>query len=307
MGKDFTVGHESAVEYLCSHYLHEKNVNDATYLYMPLAYEGHINAFLGEAVLDSGIELAYRFRMNNRDYTIADVVAGAKALFTFDPRVFHPDNLAWSLLVFAYTTNPELDHWINAHGESIRFSEVVEFGIDTLEKASRQFQASMVKGILSEKPDGIHNFTCGGTHLIYGLSTCLRFGHRRNALAERMKTQFDILVWRLESDSRFIERYYELIAAQYPREAARMYFLDAKLKFLGHAFEVLNLARLFGLFVPTPDQENIIDRALQELLDVVGALSSEEIRDNASDQTLFELLVGDSCHAYHGLTMTAEE
>lgn len=306
MGKEFTIGDDSAVEYLCSHYLREKVVNGQPYLYMPIADEGHTNAFLSEAALDTGIERDYPFRRNNHQYTIDDLVVSAKALFTFEPSSFNPDDLAWSLVVFAYTTAPEQDNWINAYGMTIRFSDVVEFGMASLEKATTRFRAAMRQGILADGPDGIYKFTCGGTHLIYGLSTCLRFGYTRRALAERMKVQFDILVWRLESDWRLIERYYKQVAADYPQDVIRIYFLDAKLKFLGHALEVINHARLSRAFFPTPAQEEIISRAQMRLVNVVEALGREGVEKFVGDKKLFNLLLGDACHAYHGLTMISE-
>jgi hypothetical protein len=278
---------------------------------MPLAHEGHTNAFLGEAVLDSGIDASYAFRANDRDYTVADLVAGAKALFDYDARslssrslTFNPDDLAFSLIVFAYSTDPAHDEWINGYGNAIRVSAVAEFGLETLENANKQFQDSMRKGLLAEGPDRIHDFTCGGMHLIYGLSTCLRLGHAQQALAERMKTQFDILVWRLKSDLRLIDRYYSEVAGQYPAEVVRLPYLDAKLKFLGHAVEVLNHARRFNVFVPTSAQEDDIDLAHKQLFEVVEAIGADGPK-KAGDETLFKFLVGDACHAYRGVTMAS--
>ena len=237
-------------------------------------------------------------------------IAGAKALFDFDAGAsqravtFNPDALAFSLTAFAYSTDPAHDEWTNAQGKAIRLSAVAEFGLETLENANKLFEDSMRKGVLAEGPDRVHEFTCGGMHLIYGLSTCLRFGHARAALTERMKTQFDILVWRLKSDLRLTDRYYDALAGQYPADVVLMHYLDAKLKFLGHALEVLNHARRFNLFVPTAAQEDEIDRAHKELFGVVEAIGTDGPK-TVSDRTLFKFLVGDACHAYRGLTMAS--
>jgi hypothetical protein len=311
LGKDFRIGDEPAVAYLCRRYLQETTINGKSYLYMPTTHEGHTNAFLGEAVLDSGIDATYAFRTNDRDYTVADLTAGAKALFNLDTSsissrsvTFNPDDLAFSLIAFAYSTDPAQDEWVNGYGKAVRFSAVVEFGLETLESANKLFEASMRKGLLADAPDHIYDFTCGGTHLIYGLSTCLRFGHARQVLAERIKTQFDILVWRLKSDLRLTDRYYSEAAAQYSPEMVRMYYLDAKLKSLGHALEVLNHARRFSLFVPTSAQEDDIGRAHEALLGVVEAIGTDGPK-NVGDESLYKLLVGDACHAYRGVTMAS--
>lgn len=309
MGKDFRFADEPAVAYLCRRYLQETTIDGKSYLHMPTAHEGHTNAFLGEAVLDSGVDASYAFRFNDRDYTVADLIQGAKALFNLDTAsissrsvTFNPDDLAFSLIAFAYSTDPAQDEWTNGYGKAVRFSAVVEFGLETLENANKLFEASMRKGVLADAPDRIYDFTCGGTHLIYGLSTCLRFGHARQVLAERMKTQFDILVWRLKSDSRLTDHYYTEAAAQHPPEVVRMYYLDARLKSLGHALEVLNHARHFNLFVPTSAQDDDISRAHELLLEVVEAIGSDGPK-TVDDPSLYKLLIGDACHAYRGVTM----
>jgi hypothetical protein len=310
MGKDFKVGDEPAVAYLCRSYLEETSAGGKSYLRMPIAHEGHANAFLAEAVLDSGVDASYAFRTNDRDYTVADIIAGAKALFDFDAGAsqravtFNPDALAFSLTAFAHSTDPAQDEWINAEGKAIRLSAAAEFGLETLENANKVFEDSMRKGVVAEGPDRVHEFTCGGMHLIYGLGTCLRFGHARAALSERMQTQFDILVWRLKSDLRLTDHYYDALAGQYPAEVVLMHYLDAKLKFLGHALEVLNHARRFNLFVPTAAQEEDIARAHKELFDAVEAIGTDSPR-TVSDRTLFKFLVGDACHAYRGLTIAS--
>ena len=303
MGKDFAVGNDPAVAYICRHYLKEQTINGKTYLYIAVEDEGHPNTFLSEGVLEAGVEPSYAFRVNERDYTIADCVNGAKALFAFDPGTFNPDDLAWSLIVFAHTTDPGRDSWTNGYGTTIRLSEVVHFGMDALDKATTRFATAMHNGVLSDEPDSIHEFTCGGIHLIHGLGTCLRFGHMPGALADRMRPQYDILVWRLESDSHYIDHHFANISPQVSRKVSWMYLLDAKLKFLGHAFEALNYARLFHLFTPTAAQEQVIARAQEEFLRVIDDLGRARIDDIKGDKTLFSYLIGDACHAYHGLTM----
>ena len=217
---------------------------------------------------------------------------------------FNPDALAFSLIVFAYSTDPAHDEWTNAHGNTIRLSAVAEFGLETLENANKLFEDSMRKGVLAEGPDRVHEFTCGGMHLIYGLSTCLRFGHARAGLgrAHESAVRHPRLAAEIRSTSH--RSLLRRACGQYPAEVVLMHYLDAKLKFLGHALEVLNHARRFNLFVPTAAQEDEIDRAHKELFGVVEAIGSDGPR-NVSDQTLFKFLVGDACHAYRGVTMAS--
>jgi len=308
MGKDFSIGDEPAVAYLCRRYLQETSVNGKSYLHMPISHEGHANAFLAEAVLDSGIDATYAFRTNDRNYSIADLIAGAKARFDLDTRTlstrsitFNADDLAFSLVAFAYSTE-RAGEWVNAYGNSIHMAALADYGLEALESANKLFEASMRQGLLAAGPDRIHDFACGGMHLIYGLSTCLRLGHLQPAQAERMKTQFDIVTWRLKSDSALVERHYNVLADQYPAEVVRIHRLSAKLKLLGHGLEVINHARHHGLFIPTAAQDDDIGRAHEELFDVIEAVGPDGPR-TAHDATLFKYLVGDACHAYRGVTM----
>ncbi len=169
MGRGFSLDDGSALERLCTHYLQEKSINGETYLYMPIDDEGHPNCFLSEAVLDAGVPLKFAFQRSRRWYTIADVVTGAKAMFVFDAATFPPDDLAWSLAVFAHTTSPQEDSWINAYGKQIRFSDVVEFAMVTLERATERLVDAMHSNSTEREEDGIDSFSCGGTHLIYGI------------------------------------------------------------------------------------------------------------------------------------------
>jgi hypothetical protein len=300
-GKGFALNDGSAVDYLCSHYLAERSVNDKAYLFMPLDYEGHPNCFLSEAVLDPGVPLDFAFQRNGRQYTIADVVAGAKALF--DPATTVPNDLAWSLSAFAQTTSPEADEWTNANNKQVHFSDVIETALVALERADDPLADAMHSHATERGEAGIDGFFCAGTHLIYGLTTCLRFGHQRRLLTERMKPQFDLLVWRLGVDENLIDRYYGQLAEQYPPELVNIYRLDTKLKFWGHAFEIINYARKFGLFEPSPEQQLLIGQAQERLVGVIDDLTRDDIGKYAGDKVLFNLLIGDACHAYHGLTM----
>lgn len=302
-GKGFKVDGEPALGYVCTRYLKETKVNGKTYLYLPPGDEGHTNAFLSEAILDAGVATDYPIRWNGRRYTVGDLVASAKARLSFDPASFDGDDLAWSLITFAYITPPDEDTWVNAYGKRIRFSEMVEFGMATLEEATQQLRTAMRQGAMPTQKDRIHNFTCGGTHLIYGLAACLRFGYRQRSFADRMKTQFDLLVWRLEAEPHLIDAHYRAAVGQHPEDALRLHHLNAKLKFLGHAFEVINYARVYRLFSPTPVQEKTLDTSQAVLIGVIEGIGREGIGKIARDTRLLNLLIGDACHAYHGLWM----
>lgn len=303
-GERFSVQGISGFEYLCSQYLQEKSVNGKAYLAMPIEVEGHTNAFLSEAALDAGITSSHPFRWHDRQRTVGDLVAGAKALFAFNPASFDRNDLAWSLIVFAHTAPPKQDTWVNAYGKTVRFADVVEFGMVTLEDASKHLMAAKQKGTMPASKDWIHNFTCGGTHLIYGLMTCLRSGYRQNRFADRMKDQYDLLIWRLKADRSLMDRFFQEAMKQSPPDLVQVHRSSAMLKFLGHASEVVQYARLYQLFRPTAAQERAIrdgEEALAAVIQGIGRVGVGKMA--AGNKELLNLFVGDACHAYHGLWM----
>jgi hypothetical protein len=120
-----------------------------------------------------------------------------------------------------------------------------------------------------------------------------------------MKSQFDILIWRLQNDLKVVDNYYDQLDGDYPANVSRMYRLNSKLKFLGHSFENINYIKKYQLFESTAAQEEIIEGARQKLNEVIGEIASEGIEKYEEDDILFNLLVGDACHAFHGITMGA--
>ena len=184
---------------------------------------------------------------------------------TSDSDAVVADTLAWSLTAFAYATDPADDTWTNAFGKQIRFSGVIESAIAVLERGTKTLQSAMLDPRVAPTADRVHDFACAGTHLIYGLATCLKLGHCTHGLPERMKPQFDILIWRLENDLKLIDSYYDNLGADYPADVEQMYRLDTKLKFLGHAFETINSAHQYNLFEPTATQQELIARGRQGL------------------------------------------
>jgi hypothetical protein len=302
MGTDFSIQGQNVVDYLCSKCLEIYSVGGKKYIYMPLELERHLHCFLSEAVLDAGVAKDRSFQKNNVSFTVSDLVEGAKALYK--PELANPDTLAWSIIVFAYAFDPTNDNWQNAFGTEVKVSSQVDTALLALEAGTRRLRQAMSLSTSEPTSDGVHEFACAGTHLIYGLITCLRLGYDNGWLQERMKPQFDLLIWRLKNDPRLIDAYYNDITA-YPPTITQMYRLDTKLKFLGHAFETINCVKLLRLFEITPDQDDTISTARMELAGVVAEIVRNGIENLKSDDVLFDLIVGDACHAYHAVNMVS--
>lgn len=304
VGGALTVKGESAVDLLCSRFLKEKMVAGKRHLYMPVEIEGHTDTFL-KTVLEAGVSPDHPFQLNGHRYTINDLVKSAKGLLTFDPRTFDRDDLAWTLIAFSLQMPPSRDTWTNAHGQRLRLTDLIRFGFDALDEACRQLQRAKDRGAMPTEKDAIHGFTCGGTHLIYGLASCVGNGYRRDDFAKRLQAHLDLLVWRLEADGFLMERFYRQSPAPPGLERTYdLFFRDAMMKFYGHSFEILSYVKRKRLFTPTADQAHAIEKSAGKLHEAVKGIEGVDLFEfRKTNLRLFHLLVGDACHAYHGIQM----
>ena len=308
MGPNFSIKGANAVDVLCSRFLKQKTVAGKSYLYMPEEHEGHSNAFL-KTVLEAGVSPSHPFTLDGRRYTIGDLVRHAKGLFTFDPKTIDRDDIAWTLIAFSLQIPPSHDTWTNAYGQQIRFVDLVRFGFDTLDETTQGFRRAKARGVMPEERDAIMAFTCGGTHLVYGLASCVANRHGGDELRRRLKDHLDLHIWRLQADGYLMERFYRQVPPPpgNPPDWQKLYALyhhDATLKFYGHSFEILSYARYHRLFTPTLAQERAIKKAATMLAEAVKGIEGVDLFEvRRTNLRLFHLLVGDSCHAYHGIHM----
>ena len=309
MGPGFTVGGERAVDLLCSRFLKKRQVAGKEYLHMPLEHEAHPNACL-KTLLEAGVPPSHRFTVDGRRYTVGDLANSAKALFAFDPRTIDRDNLAWTLIAFSLHIAPSQDIWANAWGQQIRFTDVVRFGLDTLDETTRQFRQAKAQGVMPTEKDAIMGLTCGGTHLAYALTSCVANGHGGEEARTRLRDYLDLHVWRLQADGYLLDRFYRQAAPS--RDAppalqrlAALYYHDAKLKFYGHSFEILSFARRHRLLDAAPAEAAAIEQGARILHEAAQAIEGTDFFEfRQTNRRLFHHLVGDSCHAYHGIRMT---
>jgi len=308
MGPEFTVNSERAVDLLCSRFLKRKQVAGKTYLYMPVEHEGHSNACL-KTFLEAGVPPSHPFTLDGRRYTVGDLVRSAKALFVFDPRTIDRDNLAWTLIAFSLQVIPSQDTWTNAWGQQIRLSDVVRFGLDTLDETTRRFRQAKARGVMPTEKDAIMGFTCGGTHLAYSLASCVANGHGGEEARARLQDYLDLHLWRLQADGYLMDRFYRQAAPSQGADPAlqrlaAVYYHDARLKFYGHSFEILSYARRHRLLTPTPAETRVIEQGARTLHEAVKGVEGVDFFEfRKTNLALFHLLVGDSCHAYHGIRM----
>jgi hypothetical protein len=301
MGREFALGDgRRAVNFLLENVLVNVSPNGKTVLGFPIEVEGHRNMFL-KTMLEAGVPLDHGFTHKGQRRTLQDVVDGARAAFGPRLAAAPPNTLPWSVIALTTTTSPVRRQWVNAWGETVDLDEVVERALRLLEEASLPLARAMREGKSETAQAPVHGFTCGGTHMLYAVITAMHAGYTGKDRPARVQQQVDVLVWRLSAEVEFIERFYRTR----PTSAiAGWYQLDAKLKLLGHAEECLALATRHKVAQLTAAQRTQWKDAGVMLRRILGELEGRKLEEaKALDRELYRQLVGDTCHARHGLTL----
>jgi hypothetical protein len=300
-GRDFTIaGGRRAVDYLLEDVLVTLPANGQGALGFVTEVEGHPNVFL-KTLLEAGVPLDYAFTHKGRRRTLRDVVDGARALLRPSLVSDVPDALPWTLIALTATTTPTRQQWTNAWGEPVALDALVERALRLLEQASAPLAEAMRGGRPETAQAPVHSFTCGGTHMLYGVLAAVHAGYTGKDRRERVQQQVDLMVWRLSADLDLMQRFYK---ARPGSARADWYALDAKLKLLGHGAECLAFATLHDVVALTPSQREQRQAAVLTLRRMLRDLEGHDLGEaKALDRELYRQLVGDTCHARHGLTL----
>jgi hypothetical protein len=274
--------------------------NGRTALGFPIDVEVHPNMFL-KTILEAGVPLPHTFTHEGRRRTLRDVVDGARALLRPTLVASVANALPWSLIALTRTTPPPHRQWTNAWGEPVDLDALVESALRLLEQASLPIAEAMRESRPLTAQAPVHAFTCGGTHMMYALLTALHAGYVGEGRAPRIQHQMDLLVWRLGADVDLIQRFYRAPGlADSP--IGSWYELDSKLKLLGHAEECLAFAARHTVVSLTAAQQAQRRTAEATLGALIGDLEHRDLGDaRRLDRLLYRQLVGDVCHARHGL------
>jgi hypothetical protein len=297
IGRGCHLNGENAAAYVLRTCVRTQEVQQRRYLYIPASIEVHSNMFL-KTFLEAGVPASEPFVYEGRDYHLQDLSDGAKALFRFDPRTFDRNDLAWSLIAFAEL---EAHTWENAYGERIQLQEVVRFGLQALAEATQGLKPYAAAGLPLPKKMPIHSLTCGGTHLCYSLLVAAKHGLLQTGGGDILQEQLQLLVYRLQADPDLIDRYFRAMPAA---PDADLFRAGAKLKILGHALECLGYAQAYGVWQPSPPERTQIEqavRAVRAVLAYVVTLDLAAIRRRQA--RLGQQVVGDTCHAFRGLSL----
>ncbi|WP_224245206.1 hypothetical protein [Hyalangium gracile] len=219
----------------------------------------------------------------------------------FRPELARSPEGAWALDALSQVLEPGAT-FRNGAGEQVRFDAVMEEALGTLERAHADLSAGMKAGLpqVPKQKQGIYAHPCGGLHFFQAVAGWARHPAVRKAWGERLGVQVDVLIYRLGSEA----RQYEAALMDAPRY--RMSLLSQSLKFYGHFLETLGRYRRESGWSPTVRQQQAVTRAHQLLeatvrrLGEAGAFRDTETLAKQHPQLYLDL-IGDACHAAHGL------
>ena len=301
IGRDFTItGGRRAVDFLLEDVLVTLPANGRGVLGFASEVEVHPNSFL-KTLLEAGVPLDHAFTHEGRRRTLREVVEGARALFRPTQVTSVPNALPWSIIALTRTTTPMRQQWTNAWGEPVALDAVVERALRLLEQASMPIAEAMREGRPETGQAPVHAFTCGGTHMLYALLAAVHAGYAGKDRRERVQRQVDLLVWRLSADLDLIDRFYRSRAGA---AGIEWHALNARLKLVGHGVECLGFVTAHAVAGLTPSQREQRQAAVTTLRGMLRDLETRDLGEaRALDREVYRQLIGDTCHARHGLTL----
>jgi hypothetical protein len=307
-GKNFTLNDGSkAVDFLCSRYAAEREVNGKRYVLFPREHEVHDNSFL-KTLLESGVSLDQPITAGAGKYTLRDLGESARALFRcdpknltrYDPTLVH-QHLPWGLIAFSILVPPSQPTWTNAYGETINLPETISSSLAVFESTCAGVGETVARGEgeTLEFRQAIAKFSCAGMHTVYSYFSLLKHGYGNDNLRERLNRLLDTTLYRLKGDAQANDREAEaarnmgsewlsrLVVQQEggriatkgapPPNTVEFMRLRTQIRMLGHAMEAINYARLHKLFTLTPDQQTRLRAGEQLLYDYLVKLRATDL------------------------------
>jgi hypothetical protein len=240
--------------------------------------------------------------------TLGELVQGVQRGFVHVPsNANYWADVGWTLdlLAAVHTPGPSAV-FTNGAGTTVDLNRVMDDALSELERAQADLLAAMDAGQpeVPKRKQGLYAHPCGGIHLVQAVFHWARFPQVRKAWGKRLERQVAVLGWRLGSERRQYEAALQAAPAPYHRR-----LLVQMVKFYGHFLETFGRLRVEkGWKWTAQDKQRVataralLDDAVRRL-QALGAFDQYEEVVRMDRQVALDL-VGDSCHAIHGLDLT---
>jgi hypothetical protein len=258
-----------------------------------------------KTLLNAGYPLGRKFKAAWGAVTLGMLVEDLKR--DFRPQQAQQPDSAWALDALTRVLSPGAT-FQNGEGTTVAFDAVMDEAFATLELDQAELAAGMKAGLpeVPKRKQGIYTHPCGGFHYVQAVASWARHASVRKAWGPRLDAQVEVLAYRVDSES----RQYEAALASAPQY--RLQILVQMVKFHGHFLETLGRLRQENGWRPTPSQQAAVDKARAKLdaavrqLHEVGAFRDMALLQKQQPQVYLDL-IGDACHAAHGLDLWAKK
>jgi hypothetical protein len=268
--------------------------------------EPHTNLNTKALVVDAHLPLATKFKTSWGEITLKDLVDSVKAGFRHVPQsAEYWRDVGWTLSIFAATQKPGTT-WKASDGTSIALDAVFDDALAELEKETADLKQGLEQHLpkVDKRKQGVYAHSCGGLHFVQGVLMWARFPEVRKKWGARVDTQLKIHFYRLESERVQYDAAYQQVLAGMPQ--FKLPLLVQMVKFYGHWLEtVAHFKDQLG-FKPDEQQVMAVNRAKALLDSAVRTLEEDKAFERMSElkqkqKQVYLDLIGDSCHAAHGL------
>ncbi|MBX5481312.1 MAG: hypothetical protein IRZ16_05620 [Myxococcaceae bacterium] len=269
--------------------------------------EPHANLLIKSLVL-AGLKDTQAWETPSGKVTLGDLVKGVELGFTHVPQnELYWEDVGWTLDLLAERHTPARSRFVNTRGETVDLIDVMNDALAYLELA----QKDLAEGMDQHRPEvpkrkqGIYAHACGGLHLIQAINHWARFPQVRKAWGKRWERQIDVLFYRLGSE----QRQYDAAWAQAQKMPQfKLPIAVQRVKFYGHFLETVGRLKKENGYRFDAKQKAAIDHARALLAQAVVDLEALDAYAKlpalkTSQPQLYLDLIGDSCHAAHGLAL----
>jgi hypothetical protein len=252
-----------------------------------------------KSLLEAGVPLDRTFNLKSgAKLTLLRLVEDAEYAFHLPEDEAGYRDFAWSVSAFMIANATKGS--IQTSSGTLELSRIATITVGELEREQAFLDALMKSGHperVEKKKQGIYAHTCGGLHFVQAAALSAAMT-KDAALAERVRRQLDIVLFRWEAERSIYRR----ALLQNPEYGLILHVQE--LKFYGHVLETLGLAQEWGVIRADERMKQEFRAIAGDLVEAVQALEGayarqKEIRATA-DQTYYDL-IGDGCHAIRGL------
>jgi hypothetical protein len=268
--------------------------------------EPHANHNTRSLVCDARVPLGKVFKARWGPVSVADLVDSVKQGFRHAPSSLeYWKDVGWTLDLFAATQRPGAT-WTTSDGARIALDQVFDDALAELERETADLKQGLTKRLpqVDKRKQGIYAHSCGGLHFVQGVLGWARHPAVRKRWGARVDEQVAILFYRLGSERRQYEAALQQAEASAPQYKVPL--LVQMLKFYGHWLESVARLRSDLGWRPSAAQRQDVTLAKAMLDAAVRKLEAEKAFERmeafrkAQPQVYLDL-IGDACHAAHGL------